>query len=98
MAFARVCDRLNTRRSVSDLIGADAPSVASHALKSRFMPYLSTDVHVASWPTPWFNPEHVSHRSTFSAGSFDTTLGRFAGSTRIAPSRLSTSIASVIAV
>jgi len=33
---------LNARSSVSDFTGAEGPSVASHLLKSRFMPYLST--------------------------------------------------------
>ena len=33
----------HSRSSVSDFTGAAAPSDASHALKSRFMPYLNDD-------------------------------------------------------
>jgi hypothetical protein len=54
-AFA--CARFHARSSVSDLTGALSPRLASHALKSRFMPYLKFTVQSASPPflcsAPW---------------------------------------------
>src|SRR6185369_265527 len=94
IAPALACFVLNSRSSVSDLSGAAAPSDFSHALKSRFMPYLKTIEQSSSLPLPAFAPEQVDQRRKLFFGSLSSTLGMLAGSTMIAPWALSTAIAS----
>ena len=53
-----MCVMFNSRSSVSVLTGAEGPRVASHALKSRFMPYFKTMEQSASLPFALFSPEH----------------------------------------
>src|SRR5262245_15831466 len=93
---ARWCLRFHSRSSVSDLTGADGPSVASQWLKSRFIPYLRTIEQFASDPLEFPEPEQMLHWSMFCRKSGSIVLGILAGSITIAPSRLRTSMASDI--
>ena len=88
--------RLNQRSSDSVLNGAAFPSEASHALKSRFMPYVKSVEQFALRPLRSSTPPHVFHSRKFRVVSAVTTLGMFAGSTMVAPSCLSAAIASLI--
>ena len=80
----------HARSSVSVLTGADAPSVLSQALKSRFMPYLNTTEQFASLPFAPSTPEQMPHFRKFLSASCSTMLGMSAGSTITAPCALST--------
>src|SRR5207247_9392038 len=86
------------RSPVSVFTGADGPSVCSHLLKSRFMPYLRITEQSASLPFASLTPEHVFHNRKFFCGSLSTMLGMSAGSTMTAPCCLSTATASAIAL
>ena len=55
------CAVLQLRKSVSVFNGAAGPSDASHALKSRFIPYLNTIEQFASLPRALSAPEQVFH-------------------------------------
>src|SRR5258705_8122358 len=92
-----LCASFHSRNSVSDFTGASGPSVASQALKSRFIPYLSTLEQFWSLPFPSPDPEQVFHNTKLLAGSLSTTLGISAGSTITAPCLRRTAIASTIA-
>src|SRR5581483_8831788 len=81
MEPAAVWERLNFRSSASDLTGADGPKVASHLLKSRFMPYLNTIEQFSSCPLASLAAEQVFHRIRLSSGVSERTLGISAGST-----------------
>ena len=85
------------RSSVSVFTGAFGPSVASHALKSRFIPYLNTIEQSASLPFALSRPLHTFQPRKLSAAAGATTLGMSAGSTISAPCALRTAIASAIA-
>ena len=50
IAPATACARFQFRNSVRVFTGADGPRLASHALKSRFIPYLNATVHWLSLP------------------------------------------------
>src|SRR5262249_50063475 len=97
MALHAVCAELNVRSSVRVLTGALDPSEASHALNSRFIPYLKTTEQFESLPLRPGAPEQMFQRRKLPAGSGSATLGRSAGSTMTAPSRRRISIASAIA-
>ena len=87
----------HSRSIVSVLTGTPLPNVASHALKSRFIPYLNTIEQFASSPFALSSPAHGLQFRKFSAESVAVTLGMSAGSTITAPCALSTAIASSIA-
>ncbi len=65
----------HSRSSVSDFTGAEAPSVASQALKSRFMPYFRTTEQSLSLPLALFTPEHWPHSAKFCAGILGDDAG-----------------------
>ena len=96
MAPARWCATFHSRSSVSVFTGAAAPSDASHALKSRFMPYLNTTEQSASLPFALSRPPHVDQSRKFFEASVATTLGMSAGSTMTAPCCFRTSMTSAI--
>ena len=96
MAARAVRARLKSRSSVSVLTGALGPSERSHALKSRFMPYLNTTEQALSLALAPTAPEQMFQVRKFLSGSGSTTLGMSAGSTMTAPSRRRTSMASAI--
>src|SRR5229473_7447853 len=87
---------LKLRSSVSDFTGAAGPSEASHWLKSRFMPYLSTIEQSSSLPLAFARPEQVFHLSALFCGFAERTLGMSAGSTTTTPRCLRIAIASSI--
>src|SRR6266508_2595510 len=95
-APALVCVRFHWRSSVSVLTGAEGPSVASHLLKSRLMPYLKLTEQSASFPFASLQPEQRFQDRKLFLRSLSTTLGMSAGSTITAPCCLRTSIASAI--
>ena len=66
IAPALACARFQSRCSFSVLTGADGPSDASHALKSRFMPYLKLIEQFASLPLACSAPEQKSHSGKLS--------------------------------
>src|SRR5882724_1710430 len=78
------------------LTGALGPSDCSHALKSRFIPYLNVTEQLASVALAPGAPEQSPQATWFCAGSGSITLGISAGSTMTAPSRRSASMASAI--
>src|SRR5919204_5389524 len=94
MAPAFVWVMFHWRSSVSVLTGADGPSVASHLLKSRFIPYFRITEQSASLPLASFTPEQLFHERKLFFGSLSTTLGMSAGSTTTAPCCFRTAIAS----
>ena len=69
IAPALACVVFHSRSSVSDFTGADAPSVFSHALKSRFIPYFSTTEQSSSLPLALFAPEQPFQRRKLFFGS-----------------------------
>ncbi len=96
MAPALWCATFHWRSSVSVFTGAFGPSVASHALKSRFIPYLKTIEQSASLPFALSRPLHTLQRRKLSAAAGATTLGTSAGSTTSAPCARRTAMASAI--
>src|SRR2546430_10681113 len=84
-APALACARFQWRSSVSDFTGAAGPRLASHLLKSRFMPYLKTTEHPASAPFGPSVPRQTSQRRKLRLASFSTTLGMSAGYDITAP-------------
>src|SRR2546430_15500127 len=74
-APALACARFQWRSSVSDFTGAAGPRLASHLLKSRFMPYLKTTEHPASAPFGPSVPRQTSQRRKLRVWSFSTTAG-----------------------
>ncbi len=83
MAPARWWATFHRRNSASVFTGAAAPSEASHALKSRFMPYLNTTEQSASFPFALSSPPQVDQLRKFDSRSLVITLGMSAGSTMI---------------
>src|ERR1041385_1670431 len=96
MAPAVVWVMFHWRSSVSDFTGADGPRVASHALKSRFIPYFRTTEQSLSFPLELLTPEHWFHSAKFWSGSGLMMLGMLAGSTISAPCSRRTAMASVM--
>jgi hypothetical protein len=60
-APAFLCAVFHSRSSVSDATGADGPSDESHALKSRFIPYLNVIEQFSSLPRALAAPEQIGH-------------------------------------
>src|SRR3974390_1927814 len=83
----------HSRSLGSDLTGALAPSDCSHALKSRFIPYLNAIEQSASRPLDW-SPLHGFQLTKLFDATVSTMLGMSAGSTMTAPCALSAAIAS----
>src|SRR6185503_5932884 len=79
------CARFHSRSAVNDFTGARSPSDASHALKSRFMPYLNTTEQSSSRPLASSGPLHTPHLSQLLAGLVVTIDGISAGSFTVAP-------------
>src|SRR5262245_63316730 len=88
-APACACARFHWRNSVRVFTGAVGPRLASHLLKSRFIPYLKTTEQPASMPFAQPVPRHTCQCTEFWFGSWSTMLGLLAGSTTTTPHALS---------
>jgi hypothetical protein len=90
------CARFQSRSAASVFTGARFLRDVSHALKSRFMPYLSTTEQSSSPPLASLGPLQMPQASKLSAGRGVTTDGMSAGSTIVAPAERSAAMASFI--
>src|SRR5262249_60484846 len=86
-APADACARFHWRNSVSVFTGAVGPRLASHLLKSRFIPYLKTTEHPASLPFAPPVRRHTCQCRELWVGSCATMLGMSAESTQSGPPR-----------
>src|SRR6185436_1571073 len=90
------CARFHSLKAVRDATGAELSNDASHALKSRFIPYFNTTEQPLSRPFAFSLPLQIDHWRKLFAASGSRTLGRSDGSTTVAPCFLRIAIASSI--